>query len=381
MIMTIAILLAVFGMMLATYIHLSKLNAEKNNVAITTKSFASVMNKMSLYMAAEGHLPCPAARNLDPASNQYGAETNCADVSVTPNASCAVTQPYCVTQRDGQRIRIGIVPFKTLKLSKEDAMDAYGNFFLYAVTESQTSTGSFKMEDGGKILLQKKNEAGTVTASRDAHFVLVSHGKDRRGAFSMFGRQDAACSTGQVDSENCNNDATFVMAPYAPANTTAHYDDRVEANMLDWVYIWDSSFKSQVGSYSRGPLSSFIGVGTEDPKEKLHVGGSNGNLRIENGALYVRRLCNKGSSSLCFPATVLGGDINSGKANHGMKCPADTVMIGISNNAPVCGTLAVVTSHGCPTDSFYAGVHFSGSGLIISCANAISGAISSSPLQ
>ena len=71
MIMTIAILLAVFGMMLATYIHLSKLNAEKNNVAITTKSFASVMNKMSLYMAAEGHLPCPAARNLGSVPNNF----------------------------------------------------------------------------------------------------------------------------------------------------------------------------------------------------------------------------------------------------------------------------------------------------------------------
>lgn len=375
---SLSILIILISLAISAYLY--GLQAQRNleRTERTNQAFTSVMNKIATYLATEGRLPCPAARNLAPSSTQYGIETNCGTATVGVG-SCG--SGYCVTSRSGQRIRIGIVPFATLKIDPQDAADAYGNFFTYALTERQGVTATYLGENGGTIELQ--DSTVTPPTSKNVDFVIVSHGEDGAGSFKPTGQKphQQTCSTTYADKENCDNDAVFAKRPYALAKGPSYFDDQVETNLLNWVYIWDATYGSAKGSYSRGGLGSNMGVGTEDPQRKLHI-GNNGNLRIENGFLATKQICDK-SGNNCFSPSVLGGNVNASTQNkqRGMQCGSGSLMIGIRNGGAVCGTIGPASSK-CPADSFFSGISYTSGGVLqVTCRNALNGSTTTVPLN
>lgn len=362
---TLAVAILVLGLMLSAYLYMLEINRRQMEMSRTDQAFSSTMHKFANYLSSHGHLPCPAARDLSPGDDGYGIATDCTAQDVSPG-SCA--HGYCVAVRDGARVRTGIVPFVTLKIPRDDAVDANGNFLTYALTERQ---GTPAYSDGGGVIEVVERDADGTSLSRIANFVLVSHGEDGAGAWRPNGSVGPkACVEGNRDGENCDLDAVFVRAPFALASGEHYFDDQVEYVLWDWTYIWDFTYGDQAGSYSRGGLDSYIGVGTNNPHDKLHV-GTGGNLQVEDGALSTKALCDQAGAD-CFGPEALGGDVSEGK---GMNCPQSSFMIGIKKGRPVCGSIFSGSSSECPEGSFLAGVSFSSAnGFSARCVNAITGA-------
>lgn len=365
----LAVFLLVISLIMAGFLLSQNAIKQLTRQEKTDSSFVTVANRMAVFLSKNGRLPCPARGGANPASVAYGAETDCAAVTVAP-ATCG--DGYCVSLYNGKRIRTGIVPFKTLGVDKTDAIDAYGNFLTYAVTESQaTSAYAF---DAGTVHIVEKGDAGTSTFT-NTDFTLVSHGPDERGAYNLNGVYLGGCAGPQDDAENCDNDAEFLNERFANAGGGGHFDDRVEFRLMDLVYLWGIAYGDFSTSFYRG--FGRIGVGTDTPSQMLDVAG---NVRIENGSLYSKEICDSAGTN-CFSPHLLGGSAAQGES---MTCPPGLTMTDIRNGQPICGGFSGVTgSHDCATDNFFTAISFAaGSAAIeVTCTNALTGASSVAPLN
>jgi hypothetical protein len=111
---------------------------------------------------------------------------------------------------------IGAVPTRTLGLKDRMAEDAFGNRFLYAVTENLTTNAGFAaagnlgvigVRDGsGALILDPDN--GSIGG---AAFMLLSHGPDGKGGVRhATGIGGTPCGTStNLDVENCNATVNF----------------------------------------------------------------------------------------------------------------------------------------------------------------------------
>lgn len=88
----------------------------------TYRKFDTVHRAISLYTQRYNRVPCPAEPNAATTTQPYGSERG--------SGAAGNNQGQCNTQAS----RHGIVPFRTLGLSIEDAKDSFGNFFTYKVS-------------------------------------------------------------------------------------------------------------------------------------------------------------------------------------------------------------------------------------------------------
>jgi type II secretory pathway pseudopilin PulG len=127
------------------------------------------------FVAANNRLPCPAVENLPSTDPQYGRE------ATTPG-TCTGT-----TSLTGGASR-GIVPWVSLGMTGEAAADAFGRFFMYAVTTSQTNlvantipgmTGVIAIHSATPVSVANQTNVNNL-----AVFVVLSYGSDGYGAFN-----------------------------------------------------------------------------------------------------------------------------------------------------------------------------------------------------
>lgn len=373
----LSVALAVVGLLLSAFLYqyrqseITRLQHKKDSVIF------SIADGLSKYLSRNGHYPCPASIiNVNSSSSSYGGATVCTDTSV-PIGTCDNARGYCVTSGSGgQRIRIGALPFKDMRIGKEDILDAYGNQFTYAVTEMQASPGLYTT-GGGMILLRNTDQNGVLT-TQTADMVLIGHGPNGRGAYNSEGRRTGyACAGPGRDIENCNNDGTFVKYPYAKVQGANEFDDQIltDTDLWSWIYIWDQTTSDSNSIYNRDVGN--IGIDTATPAEKLDV--ANGNMRIEGSNTQTSRLC-KGDGTACFEPRVLGGTPPAG----GMTCPAGAIMAGIANGAPICVSAFGIRNGGCTGSSaFVSGFNYyaSSQNLTVNCTDVFSGSMSVVPVN
>ena len=371
----LSVALTITGLLLSTFLDKYK----QSEIARVEKKKSSVLfsvaDGLSKYLSHQGYYPCPAPLNVASGSSSYGSATDCTDHS-TPVGTCA--HGYCVTEYppgSGQRIRIGGLPFKDMRIGKDDIIDAYGNQFTYAVTEKQASPGLYTM-GAGAILLKNTDQNGIVT-NQIKDMILISHGTNGRGAYSSEGIPNGnACAGPGLDIENCNNDGIFVKYPYSSASGANGFDDQVFTDLWGWVYIWDQTTSDAKSIYNRDVGN--MGVGTVTPTEKLDV--ANGNMRVEGADTQTSMVC-KGDGTGCFQPQVLGGSPATG---GGMACPAGEILFGIANGTPICATGFGFRNGGCTGDtSFISGFHYTASSqtLTVDCTDAISGSMVVTPVN
>ena len=145
----LAIIMTVMGVLAVGFLHTYKVKQKQKEIDTTEYSVFAITDGLSKFLYQNGQYPCVGRFDLPVTDPDYGTETDCTDTSVAVG-SCA--NGYCVTERSGKRIRIGMIPFRTLGMDAKDVQDAYKNRFTYVVTEQQ-ATNLFE-EDGGTILLQ-----------------------------------------------------------------------------------------------------------------------------------------------------------------------------------------------------------------------------------
>lgn len=89
----------------------------------TREKMNKISDALAVYAVSNNRLPCPAEAKQVPASTPFGYEDGSgANGTGVPSPVCPRTQ--------------GIVPFRTLGLPGDMAMDGWGNYFTYAVSPS-----------------------------------------------------------------------------------------------------------------------------------------------------------------------------------------------------------------------------------------------------
>jgi hypothetical protein len=179
------------------------------------------------------------------------------------------------------------------------------------------------------------------TLDPDAMFVLLSHGENGNGAFSGQGTSLAACDTTLLESENCDNDFTFMSALIdSRANSNLYFDDIIYFHLTIQENLWmPISYIDPTGQIVttrdlRNLNDGNVGILTETPSERLHV---NGNLRSDS--VNTNRICSV-DGTRCFDTDFLGTERSTGTVNRN-TCAANQVITRIGNNTVACGVPAL----------------------------------------
>lgn len=97
----------------------------------TVRKQERIARALAVYAQTHYRLPCPAAPN--PVTEPFGSPRRSGVNGDTYNATCSAGA-YSWADHSG------IVPFRALGLSEEDAKDGYGNFFTYQVASEFTGS-------------------------------------------------------------------------------------------------------------------------------------------------------------------------------------------------------------------------------------------------
>lgn len=356
------------------------------------KTEAEATEKMALANAAidkfylkVGRYPCPADIELAPGDPNYGLELFdnvqgfCVDVGGT-----LLNDPTQFTQ--------GMVPFKTLSLPESDAYDPWHSRIVYAVTAYMAST-SFDEDDyydpavttskpyllvdgfyspfaedyldtttyatgdlamlGGQMYQAVSDTTGNpppdptywimlsgnvAPATNDqTHYIIVSHGPNRVGAYNRDGTVTDACATGSLrETMNCDGDDLFFDRGMTLVGGAYGYSEAAGDDFFDDYTFFRSSTGSAPSYTPNYPLAaaqgipgqfmmwspedldtaavknqSFkVGIGYEDPDDALDV---NGKIKVSSGDLMTAELCDENDENCFFTYAITGSKTENGE--------------------------------------------------------------------
>jgi prepilin-type N-terminal cleavage/methylation domain-containing protein len=191
---------------------LSALNAQMASAAIsaTKKKQETIKDALISYLGQNKRLPCPAINN--------DGEEKRDNTAIAGNWDC--------------KADFGIVPYATLGLPKNAALDGWENFFSYAVAKQWTLTlnttatpiqggtttnlagKAFNVGILGDFIVNDRLPSDPYTAipisNIKAAVFIVSHGKNGLGAITSKGTQNASPSNVTDEFNNSPNTTTWL---------------------------------------------------------------------------------------------------------------------------------------------------------------------------
>lgn len=224
-------------------------NIGQNAVKHSTR--LAMLEKMSLikqalddYANRNGYLPCPANPQLLPSNPLFGQQNR----NFVAGAGCENSGGVF----NADNVWFGMLPVQSLGLDDSYAVDEWGNKLTYAVSENHIGTNaadrgfSSYATQQGTIIVDSNTIAVPVRLSTTftgapgtgATYVVVSHGKNARGAYPLNGTAPIVACSGSIEAENCDRtNRTFFDAEYNEGNqATTQFDDYV---------VWGSNATSR----------------------------------------------------------------------------------------------------------------------------------------
>ena len=377
-----AVVLIIFGVLVS--IGMMGLRYYIGNKGYDNTIAALDMNNSGLitFQATHRRYPCPANPNLAETDPDYGYE------------DCSLPTVSGVRDADGNgtrdRVMIGAFPFNTLLDPDRDpttndgsddsgytahyGYDGWGNKFTYAVTQSQTAANTFN-QDFGAIDIQTEVQQSLLDKEGSAHFVIVSHGENGKGAFSKNGQLVEQCTNSIVNPgeppppvittiheiENCNNTNAIFVDGLKNNTRSRHYDDHLRYATSVITSLWGYSTPTMHDNGTpTNPADDYwinritnlngggVGIGTAAPRERLHVMGD-----LQATKINVDEICGENSNSPCMPIAVIAGNPDKPPTDPeygGMKCPAGLIAVAIEDNKVRCqNPFAGIPAASCPS--------------------------------
>lgn len=367
----LAMVMVVSGIIMSAVADVYRVYAERKSVELTSNHLATIQESIQAFYNKNGRYPCPARANLNYDNSIAAGDENCSAGVVS-----GITR---VVGRGGNTVLIGAIPYSTLRkedtgatatmslytLPQNTALDGWGQKMTYAVTELQTKKTTFKQESGAVYI---RTEGGApadslVEPDGSVHFMLVSHGRDRKGSYARSGTITAACASSPGnDNENCDNDAEFIQGIIIDPVGALHYDDYVLFHKVSQGSLW-SRVKTAAGVITIDVYnlnSGNIGVGftaptaPTTPTERLHVVGD---VKADN--VFSRFICDQ-TGTRCFQASTFG-------SATGDRCTGSATTIGLMTGIELgrvrCTTAAapaVYPVFTCPVGQVLTGISYGG---------------------
>lgn len=172
-VLEMSIILMAVSLIVGIYLSFYKPGNDMRHTADTRLKIDRVMNAVSAYALQRNYVPCPA----DPSQAPHNRGER--------RSSCAGNNRY------------GIIPYRDLGLSMEDAMDGYGYYMTYVVSNNITSSLGAQNE---ALVINRSHFCNTslnsdlqlyrgtdhITDAQERAFVaIISHGPDGIGSFNV----------------------------------------------------------------------------------------------------------------------------------------------------------------------------------------------------
>lgn len=198
-------MIAVAGILLAAVLPEGESASDNVKARITKERMERIEKATQSFMAQHGRRPCPALGSDGPSVGNYGLEVatagTCADAELGPNNGVVA----------------GTVPFVTLGLTEEDALDGYGRRITYIVDSNITSsTGcrNYQSQRTNGAVMIKQDSTDTAAIDRTM-WALISHGADGHGAYTRKGGSTAlrinTYTTNVNTHDNASVNSSFVL--------------------------------------------------------------------------------------------------------------------------------------------------------------------------
>lgn len=413
----LAIVIIIFGMMMMGVMTAFKFYSLQQTDARTKEAFEVSQASLQAFVSNKRWYPCPASPTAARGSPEYGREQR-----DPATGKCTDTNDVRKRQvpRDQNRkggndwVYAGSVPFNTIldpnndgnqddrvstgiPLTDASTYDGYGRRLTYAVTETLTEPLEYN-DAYGTILVVDENRNALVTQREDlnnnqildpgedlngndtldagmyAHFVLISHGKNGRGATMPNGTTPDGCpntlpiaiapmvASDVNEIENCNDNLGLFLSGLLNEHESSYNDDILKFQITQTSGLW-----TYAGSDKRivNTNGGNVGIGTRKPNEKLDING-----RLHADFLNSDEYCDINDKTLCLQAAALGGDLPS------MKCDPGEVITGIEDNMVHCAPAfdGSFTGGGCPAGCHGTGFERNSSGdTTLICRNSNNG--------
>jgi prepilin-type N-terminal cleavage/methylation domain-containing protein len=220
----LSIVVLVIGIVLTMGIGAWTANLENQAHAATAQRQAAIKETLTGYLRRNNRLPCPDTNFTAP----DGVENR--TTAGDPTTACSAA--------------FGIVPYTTLGLARDAVRDGWGNFFSYHVSNtniSATSNGNwsantdwtrsawFRTGNTGFITVNDRNGATVTAIATNVVAVVVSHGRNGFGAYTIGGTRNTLPTAGTDEESNTNADTTYYRRDLTTddAATGGPFDDQV----------------------------------------------------------------------------------------------------------------------------------------------------------
>ena len=376
----LSVLLIIIGLVSASALEVYRdyLN-EKFRTDVADRIGTKTKNALVDFVTKNRRFPCPADPSMQPDNPVAGFEICLRSGIESALNYCGGLTPALVPtagrtcrvagnrDTDGvpgnENVLIGSIPYATLGISPQDAVDPWNDKFTYAVSERLTyrdAPGVHGYANLRGVINLRGTSQDSVTGAvsgvgsligpagvNSYEFVVFSHGPDGKGAYTYHGEQKSACIGVERDVENCDYDSVFVLADNDSGIQSRkagafYFDDlntlyEVATEEDKWVYFDASSMKTKD--------TMNVGIGTTTPAQRLHVAG---NIKAGDTTtgydILGSRFCSLDGS--CFAASMIGG--------VGINCGASGtpgLMTGIASNDVLCAQAvnpSGITPFSCP---------------------------------
>ncbi len=322
--------LIVLGLLAVPLIQVHKIEMASRAFSRTTGALQEATNAINLYYNSDNNFfPCPASLALaqgDPGFGQVG-DCTLANIRLCTDAAWFTNEGICKTEDTADAVIVGGVPFSTLLLPEEEALDFWGNKILYAVSLNQTSIVTFANDSTIQVMTVDDPADGSEDGTPDLltsqyTFFLTSTGASGVGGYTRAGVLIEPCGTPLTgyDNENCDFDDTFFFgknpnnkaeSAYSEVQGATFFDDlttgQIGAPPLGTWYEHDDNPGIADRDYAVTTASS-VGIGTTEPTYTLDV---DGDVRVEsavsgNGWLKSDSICDSDIND-CFDPELITG--------------------------------------------------------------------------
>mgnify|MGYP000953604096 CR=1 FL=1 len=384
-----AVVIIILGLIVAAFGPAYNLYLQNQVVQETEESIESVRTALGDFKKNFGRYPLPASLTLERGEQGYGYESNWNDIASDPDGSPfdgdpsdfganpelddpsvtpAIASGSCVggvcvkpgnrfifdmdsdgTPDLGLRVRIGAVPFRALNLEESQSYDAYGSRLTYAVVERLARSVTHD-PTLGVIGFEDASGESFINPANSGHFIVISHGPNRAGAFSRSGEQvDCGVATADTVNTVCDmtGNALFMLEKLNSSEGANQFDDLAQIFTPAMQPSWKVSESDRTDIYADNWGGT--GILKENPQERLDI---DGNVALE-GDMMSNEFCDKDNDANCFETSLIAGEDQEGVN----KCPNGQFMIGIKNGQIVCQASVDIA---CPPGEIMQGITVDG---------------------
>ena len=357
-----AIALTVVGLVMIPIMHQYKVDLRQESWNRTRGSLANAETAINqFYYGGNYDYPCPANVSLSESDPDFGKSGDCtlANIKLCTDLTWESTEGICKTEDTTDAVIIGAVPFATLKMPQEQALDFWGNKIIYSVTLEQTEETTFQGNNGririhavdNPEAIRLRIENGTLPTLADdgipgekennADFFLFSTGATAIGGYTKDGESLQPCGLpiNGFDHENCDLDDTFFYdqnpnddsaSAHAEVAGPNFFDDMTRAQLSLPEQMW---FQHPDYNPYLITMSTRIGIGTSIPRASIEVVG---NVRT-NGTLQSDQLCDDTESD-CFDPELITGTMDQMECEPDSNITEKPVVMQIADSRVYCGS-------------------------------------------